>query len=102
MIDYAFYKRVMEFLARYLGLENEPLYMKVLRYDNVLNGVKVLIAIYRVRTNELITCCAVRFDNTMGKAERRAMRIGSTWRGCMRRWLNERSNTLKSLKLLME
>ncbi|GAB6948208.1 hypothetical protein JCM16161A_23380 [Vulcanisaeta sp. JCM 16161] len=69
MIDYAFYKRVMEFLARYLGLENEPLYMKVLRYDNVLNGVKVLIAIYRVRTNELITYCAVRFDNTMGKAE---------------------------------
>ncbi|WP_054842546.1 hypothetical protein [Vulcanisaeta distributa] len=69
MIDYAFYKRVMEFLARYLGLENEPLYMSVLRYDNVLNRIKVLIAIYGVKTNELITYCAVRFDNMVGKAE---------------------------------
>ena len=69
MISYGFYKQVMEFLAKYLGLENELLRMDVIHYDKALNGVKVLIAIYRVINNELISYCAVKFDNAMGRAE---------------------------------
>lgn len=69
MIDYTFYKHVMEFLVKYLGLENELLYMSVLRYNETVNGVKALVAIYRVNRGELITYCVVKFDNLAGKAE---------------------------------
>jgi hypothetical protein len=69
MIDYALYNRVMEFLANYLGLRNKSLCMSVLHYNEVLNGVKMLIAIYQVDTGELITYCVVKFDNVMNRAE---------------------------------
>ena len=69
MIDYTLYKRVMEFIVNYLGLKDRLLFMNVLRYDEVLNGVKVLIAVYQASTGEVVAYCAVKFDNAIGKAE---------------------------------
>ncbi|GAB6945233.1 hypothetical protein [Vulcanisaeta sp. JCM 14467] len=75
MIDYTFYKRVMEFIVNYLGLKDRLLFMNVLRYDEVLNGVKVLVAVYQVGTNEVVAYCAVKFDNAMGRAEPTCSRV---------------------------
>ncbi len=68
VVDYGFYKRVMEFLAQYLGLANEVLRMDVVDYQETINGVKVLVSIHRLRNNEVIYC-TVNFDNAIGRAE---------------------------------
>ena len=58
----------MEFLVRYLGLGDGVLRMEVLRYDEVLNGVKVLVRISDL-SDSVVKYCVVRFDNVFGKAE---------------------------------
>jgi hypothetical protein len=58
----------MEFLARYLGLGDRVLRMDVLRYDEVLNGVRVLVRISDLSGN-VVKYCVVRFDNALGKVE---------------------------------
>jgi len=68
VVDFSFYRRVMEFLVRYLGLGDSVLRMDVLRYDEVLNGVKVLVRISDLSGN-VVKYCVVRFDNALGKAE---------------------------------
>jgi len=68
VVDFSFYRRVMEFLARYLGLGDRVLRMDVLRYDGVLNGVKVLVRISDL-SGGVVRYCVVKFDNVFGKAE---------------------------------
>jgi len=58
----------MEFLVRYLGLSDRVLRMEVLRYDEVLNGVKALVKISDLSGN-VVKYCVVKFDNVFGKAE---------------------------------
>ena len=41
--------------------------MEVLRYDGVLNGVKVLVRISDL-SGGVVRYCVVRFDNALGKA----------------------------------
>jgi hypothetical protein len=68
VVDFSFYRWVMEFLVRYLGLGDRVLRMEVLRYDEVLNRVKVLVRISDLGGN-VVKYCVVRFDNALGKAE---------------------------------
>ncbi|WP_069807116.1 hypothetical protein [Vulcanisaeta thermophila] len=68
MVDDSFYRRVMEFLVEYLGLSREPVYIRVVRYDEVVDGVKVLVAMYRAGGKEAFKYCIVRFNNVMGFA----------------------------------
>jgi hypothetical protein len=68
VVDFSFYRRVMEFLVRYLGLGDRVLRMDVLRYDEVLNGVKALVKISDL-SGSVVKYCVVRFDNVLGKAE---------------------------------
>jgi len=58
----------MEFLAWYLGLGDRVLRMDVLRYDGVLNGVKVLVRISDLG-GSVVKYCVVKFGNVFGKAE---------------------------------
>ena len=58
----------MEFLVRYLGLGDRVLRMEVFRYDEVLDGVKVLVKISDL-SGSVVKYCVVRFDNALGKAE---------------------------------
>jgi hypothetical protein len=68
VVDFSFYRRVMEFLVRYLGLGDRVLRMDVLRYDEVLDGVKVLVKISDL-SGSVVKYCVVKFDNALGKAE---------------------------------
>ncbi len=80
VVDFSFYKRVMEFLVRYLGLGDRVLRMDVLRYNEVLNGVKALVKISDLSGN-VVKYCVVRFDNALGKAEPKCVdNENQTWK----------------------
>ena len=67
-IDYALYKQVMEYLAQYLKLSDKILKMQVMQYDEVIDGIKVLIKISDINGNTT-KYCIVKFNNTLGRAE---------------------------------
>jgi len=67
-IDYALYKQVMEYLAQYLKLSDKILKMQVMQYDEVIDGIKVLIKISDINGNTT-KYCIVKFNNALGRAE---------------------------------
>ena len=67
-IDYALYKQVMEYLAQYLKLSDKILKMQVMQYDEVVDGIKVLIKISDINGNTT-KYCIVKFNNALGRAE---------------------------------
>jgi hypothetical protein len=67
-IDYALYKQVMEYLAQYLKLSDKILKMQVMQYDEVIDGIKVLIKISDINGNTT-KYCIVKFNNALDRAE---------------------------------